>query len=202
MFLSQRINQTPTSCLLTYSTLFGCWEKGYFKRLNLQKIHPNNIVKMLSASGLFKSHLSTIIPSLQEPNSKRAGSWMAASEAHDFVSTQGNWGVPLFSASWPWFSQLFSRRHSYRVSGAALSAPPGLLLSIFHLTLCPKWSSPAPWLLVGLAQESADFSLEGQIIHILGFGRHQVSVTATQLCYCSVKADMTIGKSVSLAVFQ
>lgn len=40
-------------------------KKVFLKILNLQKTHTNNIVKRLSASGLFKSRLSTMIPSLQ-----------------------------------------------------------------------------------------------------------------------------------------
>lgn len=38
--------------------------------LNLQKTDPKNITKTLGASGLLKSHLSTIAPSPQEPTSK------------------------------------------------------------------------------------------------------------------------------------
>lgn len=77
--LSQRINKTPTSFLFINLKYFLWMLSKVFKKiLSLQKIGPNNIVKRLSASGLFKSYLSIIAPSLQEPNSKRAGSRMAA----------------------------------------------------------------------------------------------------------------------------
>lgn len=40
-----------------------------------------------------------------------------------------------------------------------------------------------------LAQGSTNFSLEVPIVNILGSVSHMVSVAATQLCHCSVKAS-------------
>lgn len=39
-----------------------------------------------------------------------------------------------------------------------------------------------------LTAGSANFSIKGQIVNILGFTGHMVSVATTQLCDCSMKA--------------
>lgn len=44
--------------------------------------------------------------------------------------------------------------------------------------------------LILLEKGSANFSIKGQIVNILGFVGHLVSVAVTQLCHCSMKAAM------------
>ena len=44
------------------------------------------------------------------------------------------------------------------------------------------------------------FSIKGQIANILGFVDHMVSVAATQLCCCSMKAATDVHKEVGVAV--
>ena len=51
---------------------------------------------------------------------------------------------------------------------------------IGEITQGPDW----------LGQGLAIFSIQGQIVNILGFGGHMVSVTTTQFCLCSTKATI------------
>lgn len=56
------------------------------------------------------------------------------------------------------------------------------------------------WL--SLSGVSKHFSIKGQVVNILGFVAHMVSVITIQFCCCSVKAATEICKWVSVADFQ
>ena len=53
-----------------------------------------------------------------------------------------------------------------------------------------------------LCQRSATFSCKSQRVKIVGSVAHMVSVTALQLCRCSVEAAVDICTPVSIAKFQ
>lgn len=121
------------------------------------------------------------------------------------LHSESLWG-PLFSPFWPRLSQYFSRSVTDVIGDKcdwSLHWPLQAAHSLADFTLLwPYIKVPALWLPVGSAHKSANFFSKGQIINISDFAGHPVS---GQLLYSAIvawKQTYTIGKPMSMVMFQ
>lgn len=147
-------------------------------------------MKRLSASELFKFHLSTIKSSLQEPNLKKKKKRLVHGRLLKKFRALLTLRVIVGCLCFQLFGLALSVVLQFCDDYCGWGVDEPLPATAYPSTPCLLPSSPA----LPFPRPSPGG------LQTLGFGRHRVPVTATQLCHCSVEAPVTVG--MSLFVFK